>query len=198
MYLSCANGNRYFVNNLQVLFSETLINNQVDSVLQIPPQLSLTFIYDTLNWLKISAEYVATGTENYLIIGNFFTDQTINCVLLNPNEMLAESYIYIDDLSLRKCSDVTTSLNLPNVFTPNGDQINDAYVIPQKGFTEITVQIFDRWGILIYAYDATTDYWRGKDFNGNEVTEGVYFATATGRTKQGETITKQQFVSVMR
>lgn len=41
---------------------------------------------------------------------------------------------------------------IPNVFTPNGDGVNDNYCINVTGANQYHIQIFDRWGVLRYDY----------------------------------------------
>jgi gliding motility-associated-like protein len=80
-------------------------------------------------------------------------------------------------------------IHIPNVFTPNGDDVNDVFWIDVKFAATIEVQIFNRWGNLLLEMTNFTDRWDGK-VNGNEVTDGVYFHKYTivdlnGKTVQG-------------
>jgi gliding motility-associated-like protein len=78
---------------------------------------------------------------------------------------------------------------IPNVFTPNGDSVNDVFWIDVKFAATIEVQIFNRWGDLMLEMKNFTDRWDGK-INGNEVSDGVYFhkyiiLDLNGKTVQG-------------
>ncbi len=67
---------------------------------------------------------------------------------------------------------------LPNVFTPNGDNINDLFV-PFPGYTSVErveMQIFNRWGVLVFETVDPAIRWDGRDKNTNNLCpEGVYF-----------------------
>ncbi len=67
---------------------------------------------------------------------------------------------------------------LPNVFTPNGDNINDLFV-PFPGYTSVErveMQIFNRWGVLVFETIDPAIRWDGRDKNTNNLCpEGVYF-----------------------
>lgn len=71
---------------------------------------------------------------------------------------------------------------LPNVFTPNFDNINDLF-IPFPGYTSVErveMQIFNRWGVLVYETTDPEIRWDGKDKNTNKLCpEGVYFYKCT-------------------
>jgi len=62
----------------------------------------------------------------------------------------------------------------PNVFSPNGDHINDhwiPYIGPDYKFSKLS--IFDRWGNLIY-HSMNEPIWDGRNSNGQIVNPGVY------------------------
>ena len=66
------------------------------------------------------------------------------------------------------------SFNIPNAFTPNGDGINDFFVI--RGLVGNTkVAIFDHFGKLLYESKNYTNDWVGKDLNGNVLESGIYW-----------------------
>lgn len=65
-------------------------------------------------------------------------------------------------------------LDIPNVFTPNGDSVNDEFYIKNLP-TEFTLKIYNRWGTLVYSNSDRSKMWNGAAESGNQVTEGVYF-----------------------
>lgn len=82
--------------------------------------------------------------------------------------------------------DLPSEMVVPNVFTPNGDGVNDYFFLQRSSnLTEISAKIFDRWGNIVY--ELTTDKmnieWDGKNQFGKESPAGTYFyiITATGR-----------------
>jgi gliding motility-associated-like protein len=70
------------------------------------------------------------------------------------------------------------SIEVPNVFTPNGDNTNDLFeIINGDQWDQGTIQVFNRWGALVYeSSDLTAVPWDGRDMNTGEiVADGVYF-----------------------
>ncbi len=78
-------------------------------------------------------------------------------------------------------------IHVPNVFTPDGDSINDVFWIDVDYAATIDVLIFNRWGDLMLEMKSFTDRWDGK-INGNEVSDGVYFHKYTIVDLNGKTI----------
>ena len=64
---------------------------------------------------------------------------------------------------------------IPNVFTPNGDNVNDTFTV--SGLSgSWTMHIYDRWGNLIFSTEQlSSDGWDGHNFLGLESVTGVYF-----------------------
>jgi gliding motility-associated-like protein len=74
-----------------------------------------------------------------------------------------------------KCVDTCTYFEIPNVFTPNGDNINDILKAKAYPFVEkIDIKIYSRAGNLIYQTEDHEINWDGK-YNNNYVSPGIYY-----------------------
>lgn len=72
---------------------------------------------------------------------------------------------------------------VPNVFSPNNDGVNDTFHIegtPNPCWDHITVQIYNRWGQLVYESDQVEFTWDGKNLQGKDLPQGTYFVLLTG------------------
>ncbi len=89
--------------------------------------------------------------------------------------------------------------SMPNVITPNGDGVNDSYVITVEDgiFKAFDIVITNRWGSVITEYSDPKAAWNGKTKNGDLVEEGVYFYSLKGETIEGKKITRQGFIHVI-
>ncbi|MBN1990124.1 MAG: gliding motility-associated C-terminal domain-containing protein [Bacteroidales bacterium] len=65
--------------------------------------------------------------------------------------------------------------NVPNVFTPNGDGINDFFEVQTSGLSRMVLRVFTRSGALVHQNTANVIQWDGKNQMGNELPEGIYF-----------------------
>jgi gliding motility-associated-like protein len=74
-------------------------------------------------------------------------------------------------------SDACGTYHLPNMFTPNNDERNDFFVpFPYSGVEKIDLQIFNRWGNLIFNTQDPAIKWDGKIQGTNQpVSDGVYY-----------------------
>lgn len=61
---------------------------------------------------------------------------------------------------------------VPNVFTPNGDGINDEFGVFGEGISNVRMEIYNRWGNRIYT---SNSIWDGRSISGENAASGVYF-----------------------
>jgi gliding motility-associated-like protein len=93
-----------------------------------------------------------------------------------------------------------SSLEVPNVFTPNGDGANDLFFVKAKNLVEIQAVIFDRWGNVVYEVNSLTGNieWDGKNSQGRVVAEGTYFYTIKAVGKDNTSYDKKGTISLIR
>ena len=73
------------------------------------------------------------------------------------------------------CIDSCNFYEIPNVFTPNGDNINDRLIAKTTGLvTKINFKLFNRNGLLIFQTEDPRINWDGT-YKGKIVSPGVYF-----------------------
>ena len=84
---------------------------------------------------------------------------------------------------------------LANIFTPNGDGINDLFYViaPVRDFT---VEIFNRWGEKIYEYDCDQCSQKDKGWNGGDHSDGTYFFIVRGKYNDGSDYVKKGTVTL--
>ena len=72
---------------------------------------------------------------------------------------------------------------VPNVFTPDGDGINDVWYIPNSGMKEFHVEIYNRWGEKVFESTADEIRWDGRNMSGVLLTDGTYYYALTAFLK---------------
>ena len=85
-------------------------------------------------------------------------------------------------------------LNIPNVFTPNGDGVNDTFEIAGlANYPDNTIDIFNRWGNSIYHKQGYLNDWTGEGLN-----EGTYFYVIKVKDATGFSATYKGYVTLLR
>lgn len=148
--------------------------------------------------------------EGYVPFEVFFTNTStpgVNCYWdfgdgnsstdWSPSHTYTSNGVYTVTLTINSgppdnCQDVyvmtvnaiqPSSLVVPNVFTPNGDGINEQFSIESEGIKSITIMIFNRWGKKMHETSAapftesmeTKDVWDGTTNGGAKCADGTYF-----------------------
>lgn len=80
------------------------------------------------------------------------------------------------------CADNCPYYDLPNIFTPNGDNLNDMF-IPLAGYRfikDIEIKIYDRWGLLMFETTDININWNGTNQNNKRpCISGTYYYICT-------------------
>jgi len=188
-------------------------NSITDNVQIIPlPQINLT-ANPTSGVYPLNVEFVNTTTGANSTVLNFGdgTSTSNSFTTIENIYELPGIYTAIFTASQDGCENQLTILinvdidlvyDVPNVFTPNGDNANSFFtLIEPEGFetiVEFKIDILNRWGNLIRSYEAYDFKWDGTDKNGNEVTEGVYFYSVTMTDVLGENHERHGFIHLVR
>jgi len=135
----------------------------------------------SFNWIKNGSHnepfsLLANIPSNSLYFKHIFKNEdtyTIDLEIIN--DTAGTSYYTSRTIS------VQDPLEVPNVFTPNGDPENDLFVVKSNGNPDdkLSLTIYSRNGELIYEQTARVVYWDGKLASGNEASEGVYYYIIT-------------------
>lgn len=97
------------------------------------------------------------------------------------------------ELTEASCTEVTT----PNVFTPNGDGINDYISFNIDGATCFYAEIRNRWGVKVFETHVASTPWYGTVMNGNTpVVDGTYFYIIEYCPHTGGNKTAKGFITV--
>jgi len=77
-------------------------------------------------------------------------------------------------------------MEIPNVFSPNGDQINDLFAVKHKAVKNFYGQIYNRWGKKLFEWTDVNSGWDGS-IQGEPASDGVYFYIIKGSGVQDQT-----------
>ncbi|UKN03054.1 PKD domain-containing protein [Paracrocinitomix mangrovi] len=140
---------------------------------------------DPPGWV-VSHDVNETFDTTYTVGGTY----TVCLVALNKNgcsDTLCEDIIIYDPLGFTPT----------NVFTPNGDGDNDVFMFPHQAVSTFSCVIVNRWGTTVKEFTGIDDYWDGKDKNGSQCHDGVYFYTYEGVADNGTEFFGQGTITIL-
>ena len=125
-----------------------------------------------------------------------YTPQTLTQVEQTANGCDFEHTINVQTES---CIIEEAFIYIPNVFTPNGDLVNDTFeIVIQNGIVE-QGWILNRWGNIVYTFSPTQLKWNGRDERtGKNVFDGVYTYVLYFKPANAATKIYQGFVTLIK
>lgn len=125
-----------------------------------------------------------------------------------PDIVVNKPGVYIGTVNIYGCIATDTVIvykdcyvDIPNIFSPNGDGVNDFFFprgLLSRGLTEFSMNIYNRWGQLIYTTNSTEGRgWDGK-FNDVPQPQGVYVYEMKGKFKDGIILDKKGNVTLIK
>lgn len=79
---------------------------------------------------------------------------------------------------------------LPNAFTPNNDGINDAFKPTTNGITDYKMEVYNRWGQLVFQTSNLSEGWNGK-FHKTAQPGGAYIFIVKYKNGKGKVYTRK-------
>ena len=130
------------------------------------PGDTLTFSWDLGDGTVLAGtdvEYTYTTPGNYTI------------TLTATDALCGDQATFSVDIDVEPELDLEELLNVPNVFTPNGDGLNDTFfpLPPTPGRVSLTV--YNRWGRVVHETGSAFRPWNGSVKPGERAPDGVYF-----------------------
>lgn len=143
-FVSLSNLRAIASNNIAMYFSNIhYSNDSIFNIFDFTPQIIDTnIVMDTLNWIKISGEFIANGGEEYIIIGNFNSNTIFDQTLTNTG-LFGASYYYIDDVSVMNCNFNGVSENETERFRIYPNPHNDRLNIRTNSYEQTTISLYD-------------------------------------------------------
>jgi gliding motility-associated-like protein len=142
----------------------------------IPKQIIWRFLRETI---LVIVSVLAFSTYSYA--------QTDSPLTSNGGKRYRVTAFKLSNASLSSLSNVAEAIPnptmyIPSAFTPNGDGVNDFFGVKAEGIKSFNLQIFNRWGEVVFESESITNLWDGS-FKGERIKNTdvyVYQVKATG------------------
>lgn len=188
--------------------SQEICERAIDTIPPCPPELISANAFCDLKQSELEWVFENTSCDSLVESYNIYFTDSRNGKLIKVNEKYGfEPWRAIDDreelrksmagcyavsaidiygneskLSNVKCVDNCPKYELPNIFSPNDDMVNDLY-IPLHGYRfieSVHFRVFNRWGSLVFETNDPAINWDGTDMkNKQELEAGAYFYICT-------------------
>lgn len=145
---------------------------------------------------SLASYYWNTGDTTRVIQTDPEVARNYSVTVENEGCLRVESLnILLEDFA---CVLIGCELDYDNVFTPNGDGMNDVFKVdPKCNTSSFNLAIFNRWGQLVYEGMHNQFSWDGS-IKGELATEGVYYFVATFKDREDVLHTQSGSVSLFR
>ncbi len=181
-----------------IVTATNLCGSDTESVDLIQSTLSVSFIADTLSGAApLPVTFISNISNANTYQWNFgdggfsseinpthiFSSGGLYTVILSVEDQNGCTATYSEDISVID----ETGIFAPAAFTPDGDGLNDLFIIKGAGITSLTTIIYNRWGQAINSYHKLSDGWNGNDTNNQPEPEGIYGYLAYVSLTNGDT-----------
>jgi gliding motility-associated-like protein len=181
---------------------------------------SVTFSVSRSAQAAFNASLDATGYPTRLVLTNYsryslgyswqFSDQAEPDTSMNTIKLynLPGSYtVTLFAAGRNDCNHAETyafeipassSLNLPNVFSPNNDDVNEIYRPMATGIYQLKAWVYNRDGVVLSSWDRVNGFWDGRTTSGQDCPDGVYFIAVEAYGFDGQAYRKQTAITLVR
>lgn len=159
------------------------------------------FLFRDLDEIKREGENSNAPIDSIMIIAYdespvYTYENSGTYIVKMVSKKISEFNTCVDTVYIENNIVVDTSfIDVPNVFTPNGDGTNDEFVIQFWSMQSLRISIFNRWGKRIHFWENddihgfdgtwTESVWDGRLMGGRMASPGVYYFNVEGKGRDG-------------
>ncbi|AKD05904.1 hypothetical protein PKOR_22010 [Pontibacter korlensis] len=129
----------------------------------------------------LEAEYTPLDTTTETTYTHSGLQSFAGCYVVTATDVNGRESAFSNEV----CKDNCISFILPNIITPNGDNLNDVFRPKVRAFIRsMRFKVYNRWGVQVYDSGKVTEgegryiNWPGVDKDGNRLTDGTYYYEA--------------------
>lgn len=182
-----------------VLLKGTQIDNSFDVTLDFTEYLGWESGVD-----RYELMLAENGSGDFKSVGVYNAGEVINytaglssyqlCFRVKAFENVGE---FQESWSNELCFTFTPNVFIPTAFSPNGDNINEEFFTVNSAIKTYRLQIYNRWGELLFETDDPNGRWNGIS-RGNKQQMGVYLAVVTFTDFQGKAYEKSATFTLLK
>ena len=182
-----------------IQLSGILVEDGVGMVLNFTPYLGWldgVKLYELYRSYNDETDYTYVGSytqgDPILLFGD--EDSYRRCFRIKGYENVAKPEV---TWSNEICFYFSPDIFIPNAFTPNGKEPNDVFHTVTNAIKEYEIQIYNRWGELLFQTTDRNEGWDGT-YKGSMAPVGVYFYLVTFSDYQDKSFQKTGTIHLLR
>ena len=147
----------------------------------------------SVNFFNVDSNFMDLGNG---VFNYSFPSDSVNSITFD--------YVVCNDICPMLCDSATVTINreavpvepidptrLPNTITPNGDNINDAFIFDALladpiRYANAEFIVFNRWGDVVFQEQPYRNDWRGTNQSGQDLPDGTYYYVLRLSVAQGD------------
>lgn len=199
-YLSIESDGCYLYDSMEVTVSNPPIADLTATPSSGEAPLPVTFTNNSQNASAYSWDFgngQGTNVNNLNPQNTVYDIAGVYTVILIASEGACADTAYATIIVTDPPAHLPFSIDIPNVFSPNNDNINEMFLFHTENVETFSVSIVNRWGNLMYSSDDPQFEWDGK-VHGVEASEGTYFYTYTATDLEGNEYKGHGFFELVR
>ncbi|MFN9801713.1 MAG: gliding motility-associated C-terminal domain-containing protein, partial [Bacteroidota bacterium] len=140
--------------------------------------------------------FIFTGEDPVFSLAGCFAVTALDSLNLWPDGNLYQNESPLSNII---CLDNCPIFYLPNIFTPNGDGLNDQFVpFEHRHVRDIDLKVFNRWGTLVFETNDPDINWGGvSSETGQMVADGPYYYVVQVNTIRLSGIVPERFAGTI-
>ncbi len=159
------------------------------------------FLFRDLNEIKRESEDSDAAIDSIMIVA--YDDNPVytyertgvyNVKLVSKH--VSENHTCVDTVYIDDYIKIDSSyIKAPNVFTPNGDGVNDVFIVKFFSMQSVKISLYNRWGRKVHYFESDNvrgfgdtweaSVWDGKLMGGRYASPGVYYYVIVGEGRDG-------------
>lgn len=155
-------------------YTDTLTSKYNCDSITLTKLTVLDTTYSIREYIFCEGDSVRVGNKYYTTSG-YFKD-----ILSNINGCDSTIISVVKPGESNYCENLHCKMFIPNAFSPNEDNINDVFEVYSDLAKVTELNIYDRWGGLLYKDVTVSPKWNGTDQDGKLLTSGVYVYVIKG------------------
>lgn len=138
-----------------------------------------------------------TATSDQLMVQHTFFESGEYKVGLTVVDKYANARTVYQLVQVKEQLKASSLNEIPNVFSPNGDGVNDIIKVEGKNINRFYAEVLDANGKVLFQWNSIDGFWDGRDMANNKLPKGIYRLMVTAVGEDDEKHIRKKTISLL-